>query len=253
MVEQKFEEVPWTIQQTFLGILLTLIPWILLALGLSTFSSSTTSSHTLPFQVDVQNAITTFVFSIVVEGAFLIAPFYFASRAFRNVPDRLRQMFEVLGFRKFDARKAFSWIILFFVLLIGVNLLYQFVITTFHLNLQTNDQRIIVESKSAPITTYATLIASVLLAPFCEEIFFRSFVFMGFLRSLRLYSAILFSALVFAVAHADPGSFIVLFIIGVALAFLRWRTHSIWPCICLHLLNNLLGALQIVLIIQGKI
>jgi membrane protease YdiL (CAAX protease family) len=216
-------------------------------------SSHTTSSQKLPFQVDLENAIVTFIFAGAVECAFLIAPFYFARRAFHGMQDQRRRVLDALGFRRFDAAQAFSWIILFFMLLIGVNVLYQFAITALHLNLQTNDQRILIESKSAPLTTYATLIASVVVAPFCEELFFRSFVFMGLLRSMSLYAAIIFSALIFAVAHADVGSFIVLLIIGILLAFLRWRTHSIWPCICLHLLNNLLGALQIVLILQGKV
>src|SRR2546427_7906163 len=39
--------------------------------------------------------------------------------------------------------------------------------------------------------------------------------------------------------------FAVLFIIGLALAFLRWRTKSLWPSIFLHFLNNGLGALLI--------
>lgn len=257
MPEQKFEEVPWTTQQTFLGIFFTLVPWILLALGLSLMGSNTTSSHRLPFQVDLENAIVTFVFSVVVEGAFLVAPFYFARRTSRHqdpaAQDQRRRMLDALGFRGFNAAQAFSWIILFFVLLIGVNVLYQFAITSLHLHIQTNDQRILAQSKIAPLTTYATLLASVVVAPFCEELFFRSFVFMGLLRSMSLVVAIIFSALIFAVAHADVGSFAVLLVIGVFLAFLRWRTHSVWPGICLHLLNNFLGVLQIVLVMQGKV
>lgn len=252
MSEQKFEEVPWTTQQTFLGIFFTLVPWILLAFGLSLVNSNATPAHKLPFQVDVENAIVTFIVSAVIEGAFLIAPFYFARRAVHGTQDRRRRAFDALGFRRFDAGQAFSWIILFFVLLIGVNVLYSFAITSLHLNLQTNDQRILIESRDAPITIYATLIASVVVAPFCEELFFRSFVFMGLLRSMPFYAAIIFSALIFAVAHADVGSFAVLLIIGILLAWLRRHTRSIWPCICLHLLNNLLGALQIVLLMQGK-
>jgi membrane protease YdiL (CAAX protease family) len=115
------------------------------------------------------------------------------------------------------------------------------------MQIQTNDQVILQQSKAAPLTTYATLIASVFVAPFCEEIFFRGFAFAGFLRSMSVGWAVFLSALVFAVAHADAGSFAVLFFIGIALAFLRWRTNSLWPSILLHLLNNGLGALLIIL------
>jgi uncharacterized protein len=255
--DQKFEEVPWTTQQTFLGIFFTLVPWILLALGLSLLNPNTTPSHKLPFQADLENAIVTFIFSVVIEGAFLIAPFYFARRTSRHqepaAQGQRHRMLDALGFRGFNVAQAFSWIVLFFVLLIGANVLYQFAITSLHLHIQTNDQRILAQSKVAPLTTYATLLASVIVAPFCEEVFFRSFVFMGLFRSMSLVTAIIFSALIFAVAHADVGSFAVLLIIGIFLAFLRWRTHSVWPGICLHLLNNFLGVLQIVLVMQGKV
>jgi membrane protease YdiL (CAAX protease family) len=140
-----------------------------------------------------------------------------------------------------------------FVAILVLNVLYQYIISYFHLNLQTNDQVILQQSRTAPLTTYATLLISVLVAPLCEEIFFRGFVFAGFLRALSVGWATLLSALIFAVAHADPGSFVVLFFIGVALAFLRWHTASLWPSIILHTLNNGIGALLIVLVMMGII
>ena len=142
-------------------------------------------------------------------------------------------------------------IVLLFLTFYFVNGFYQYVITVFHLNLQTNDQVILQQSKEAPLTTYATLVASVLVAPICEETFFRGFVFAGFLNRMPVVVAILLSSLLFAVAHADLGSFAVLFFIGLALAFVRWRTRSGWPGILLHLLNNGIGALVIVLVMQG--
>jgi membrane protease YdiL (CAAX protease family) len=59
------------------------------------------------------------------------------------------------------------------------------------------------------------------------------------------------SALIFAAAHFDPASFPVLFFIGLALAIARWRTRSIWPGIILHLLNNGLSAVLVVLALHG--
>jgi membrane protease YdiL (CAAX protease family) len=140
---------------------------------------------------------------------------------------------------------------LLFVVFYLVNGFYQYVVTVFHLNLQTNDQVILQQSKDAPFTTYATLIASMLVAPLCEEVFFRGFVFAGFLTRMPVVVAILLSSLLFALAHADIGSFAVLFFIGLALAFVRWRTRSLWPSILLHLLNNGAGALVIVLVMSG--
>lgn len=252
-MEQKQSEVPWTIQQTFTGILFTLVPWIAFALGLSLLNPRQTRTGPLSPQVDLTNAVIVFIFSTLIEGAFLIAPFYFASRAFRSAAHRARSTFEALGFKSFALGNALSWVILFFFAVLITNVLYQILITTLHLPLQTNDQVILQQAKNAPLTTYATLIASVLVAPFCEEIFFRGFVFPGLSREMPLGWAIVLSSLIFAVAHADAGSFVVLFVIGLALAFLRWHTRSIWPGMLLHLLNNAIGVLLIILTMQGII
>ncbi len=260
MLEQKIdnvEQVPWTIQQTFLGIFFTLVPWITLAVVLGGVNASVRPARSTPLttQQDLLNAIVTFVLSTLIEAAFLIGPFYFANRVFRTRPPLQQRslLLQSLGFRRFDVGTALGMIVALFLAFYAVNVLYQYLLTTFHLNLQTNDQFILQHSKDAPLTTYATLIASVLVAPFCEEIFFRSFVFMGLLRGMPLIAAIIFSALIFAVAHADFGSFAVLFFIGLALAFLRWRTRSIWPGVILHALNNGIGALLIVLTMRGII
>jgi membrane protease YdiL (CAAX protease family) len=251
LLEQEREEIPWTIQQTFLGILLTLVPWIVLSFAFSATNVGTPITKPLPVQADFTNAVITLLFSAIIEGAFLVAPFYFAHHPLRSSPHSWQQAWSALGFRKFKVGYALAWVILLFVVVILVNFLYEYAITAFHLKLLPNDQRILAQGKFAPITTYATLLGSVVFAPFCEEVFFRGLTFMGLLRGMSLNVSIVLSALIFAVAHGDPGSFLVLFVIGLALAFLRWRTRSIWPCICLHLLNNLLGALFIFLSLQG--
>ena len=253
MVEQKLEQTPWTLRQTLTGLFFTLVPWMILALGLAGLNSSgkPTQPHHLSPQADLVSAIVTFLFSVLVEGAFLIAPFYFANRTVPNFGNHRRSVLHALGFRRFQWVSALGMIVLLFLTFYFVNGFYQYVITVFHLNLQTNDQVILQQSKEAPLTTYATLIASVLVAPICEETFFRSFVFAGFLNRMPAAVAILLSSLLFAIAHADLGSFAVLFFIGLALAFVRWRTRSIWPGILLHLLNNGVGALVIVLIMTG--
>ncbi len=253
MVEQKLEQTPWTLRQTLVGTALTLIPWIILALGLASLNSSgkTTQRHHLSPQADLISAIITFLFSVLVEAAFLIAPFYFANRTNPASGNHRRSVFNALGFRRFQWPATLGMIVLLFLAFYLVNGLYQYVITVFHLNLQTNDQAILQQSKDAPLTTYATLIASVLVAPICEETFFRGFVFAGFLHRMPVAVAIFLSSLLFAIAHADLGSFAVLFFIGLALAFVRWRTRSLWPGILLHLLNNGVGALVIVLVMTG--
>lgn len=256
LLEQKSDETPWTMRQTLLGVLFTLAPWITFALLSSNLNGKSVQKAPLPFQQDLASAVVLLLFSILVEGAFLLAPLFFARRAYRLSASRGRLIWQSLGFRGFSVVRALLWIVFFFILILLANQLYQsllhYLLDTLHIELQTNDQYLLGLSKNAPLSTYATLLAAVFVAPFCEEIFFRGFVFPGLLRGMPLGWAIVVSALLFALAHADPGSFAVLFIIGLALAFLRWRTRSIWPAIALHMLNNATGALMIFLLMQGR-
>src|SRR6266436_3558808 len=242
---------PWTTQQTFLGTLITLIPWIVLTLIHSSLNGSASVTTPLSPRADLTGAIVTIIFSALIEGAFLIAPFYFANVAFRSITPHARLALQALAFRRYRIGNALFLVVVLIIIIFGINTLYSYLITTLHLNVQTNDQLILQESKVAPLSTYATLFAAVFIAPFCEEVFFRGFVFPGLRHGMSVGWAIIISSLLFGVAHADPGSFRVLFVIGLALAFLRWRSRSICPCIMPHMLNNGIAALVIVLTTQG--
>lgn len=252
MLEPQTDQVPWTIQQTFLGVIYTLVPWIAFALFLNGLSvKSTATPHALSFRTDLTNAIIVFLFSSLIEAAFLLAPLFFANRSYRGIPSRARLAWQALGFRTFSFGKALILIIILMLAILTADNVYQVAITYFHLHLQTNDQLILQQSKYAPLSTYATLLVAVFVAPFCEEVFFRGFVFGGLRQGMHVGWAIVLSSLIFAVAHADVGSFAVLFLIGLALAFIRWRTASLWPGMLLHIANNALGALFIILTMQG--
>jgi membrane protease YdiL (CAAX protease family) len=249
------EPAPWTWRQTWLGIALTMLPWMALALALNNLgnSSSSSGSEALPLRVDLISAIITFIFSTLIEGAFLIAPFTIANRVYRAIRSHGQLVLASLGFRSFSVRRAAFWIVGSMVLIFAVNILYSSIITAFHLNLQTNDQVILARSQQAPLTTYATLLVAVFIAPFCEEVFFRGFVLPGLRHRMSAALAIILSALLFAIAHVDPGSFAVLLVIGLLLGFVRWRTASIWPGILLHMLNNGIGAVSILLVMWGAV
>jgi len=255
--ERKFDEVPWTIGQTFAGVLFTLLPWLVFTLLLSveTTSSTTSRPKVFSFQQDIVHAVVQLVVGILSEGFFVIAPIYFAHRITQgwhhSGKTRWRTMLDTLGFRRFKVLSSCTLIIMFFLGLIAANILYGIFIAVFHLNIQTNDQVVLEQGPLLPLTTYVTLAMAVFIAPICEEVFFRSFTFMGLRRGMPLALCVIVSALLFAVAHADLPSFPVLFVIGLALAIIRWRTRSIWPGLLLHTLNNATSALFIVLTLHG--
>jgi len=257
LIDQKREEVPWTLPQTVIGLVLSLVPRILISVGLASLSGSGNTTQTRPLSsgADLTNAILLFVLNAIVQATFLIGPFFIARQVLQrlNIAPRIRAILQVLSFRSFKAGQALPLVFVCFLAIFSINLLYQFILNAIHLKLQTNDQTILQLGKVAPLTMYGLLLLAVLVAPVCEEVLFRGFVFSGFLHSMPLAWAVILSALIFAMAHNDPASFPVLFCIGILLALLRWRTRSLWPGILLHLLNNAWSAISIILILHGTL
>lgn len=238
--------VPWSFGQTWRGVLATLIPWVaFLLISAGTSSSSSATSGTLSPAADAIGAIIFVIFTAIVEGAFLLAPGYFAvvrRRAGMTVREGLR----ALGFRRTPLLPAIGWVLGGLAIVYAASFIYQALITRFSLGLHTNVDTLQQLGQHAPLTVIGTLIGAVFIAPFCEEIFFRGFAFAGFLRGMPVWVAVLLSALLFGIAHGDIGSFALLFVIGIVLAVVRWRTGSIWPGMALHMANNALAAVVVV-------
>jgi membrane protease YdiL (CAAX protease family) len=254
--KQEANTVPWTMKQTILGMCCTLLPYLLYSWSSLLFNTkSTTSLRSVSPQLDLLNAILVILLSLIIYCLFFLsAPVYLAVKTSRLQSGQkwaMRDMLDALGFRKFSWRSSLLLIILLFLGIFLLNIAYSWLISYFHLPLQTNDQRVLEQGRTTPISLYATLLIAVVVAPVCEEIFFRSFLLMGFLRAMPLGLALVVNSLLFAFSHADIGSFAVLVFIGLALAFLRWYCKSIWPGIILHALNNAAGALTIILALHG--
>ena len=240
--------VPWSFSQTWRGVAATLIPWVaFLLISANTAPQTATSSGagTLSPLDDAISAIVFVIFTAIVEAAFLLAPGYYAAvrrRAGTTVRDGLR----ALGFRRTPLLPAIGWVVGGLVVVYTASVIYQIIITRFSLGLHTNVDTLQQLGQHAPLTVIGTLIGAVFIAPFCEEIFFRGFTFAGFLRGMPVWAAVLLSALLFGIAHGDAGSFALLFVIGVVLAVVRWRTGSIWPGMALHMANNAVAAIVVV-------
>jgi membrane protease YdiL (CAAX protease family) len=86
------------------------------------------------------------------------------------------------------------------------------------------------------------LLGAVAIAPVAEEMIFRGF-FQGQLeRGLRdATRAVLLSAALFMALHFMPWWSLQLYVLGVLLGYLAWRTGSIWPAVMVHGINNLLA------------
>ena len=82
-------------------------------------------------------------------------------------------------------------------------------------------------------------IAVAIIAPLGEELLFRGFLQQYLEKYWKdITKAILITSLFFAVIHLNPFWFIQIYILGIMLGFLSWKTNSIIPSLILHTLNN---------------
>lgn len=239
--------VPWTYAQAWRGALLTIIPWLLamvllqLAGGALNSSGTTRTPTTSSRGLDAAGAVIALILSIVVEGIFLIAPLVYAL-AIRPRGVMPRDGARALGFRSTGLLAGIGWVAGGFIFMIAVSLMYDALVTALHLPLKTNVQALSDQISRAPLTVLASLLGAVLIAPLCEETFFRGYLFAGLLRGMNVWAAVLVSAVLFTLVHGDIGSAVPLFVFGIVLAVIRWRSGSIWPGIALHAANNALAA-----------
>ena len=83
----------------------------------------------------------------------------------------------------------------------------------------------------------------VLWGPLTEEVFFRGYVFAGSLHRLGPAGAAFLSAALFALAHGVVGLLIPAFFTGLLLAWLYYRTRSLWASFTAHAAQNTLAFL----------
>lgn len=83
-----------------------------------------------------------------------------------------------------------------------------------------------------------TFISIVIVAPVAEEVMFRGYLFGKLRKTVKVWIAVILSALLFAVAHLQFNVALDTFALGVVLALLRVGSGSIWASILLHMLKN---------------
>lgn len=83
------------------------------------------------------------------------------------------------------------------------------------------------------------VITTAIFAPFVEEMLFR-----GYLQKVLednwqdITKAVLVTSLFFAFVHLNPYWIVQIYLLGLVLGYLAWRTNSIVPGLILHGLNN---------------
>jgi CAAX protease family protein len=126
-------------------------------------------------------------------------------------------------------------------------LLHNVILSALKIDTQGDQISKIFSKLDSPIWLF---LASVIVAPFVEEMFFRGFLFQGFRQQYGWVPALFLSSFMFAAAHLDPVAFVPTFILGGVLAFTFQRSNSLWPGIIFHFLINAFGLIALYLITQ---
>lgn len=83
------------------------------------------------------------------------------------------------------------------------------------------------------------------VAPVVEELIFRGLILHGFRKNYSGFTAVVMSALLFALFHLNPWQFPATFLLGLLLGWIMLRTNSIILAIIGHSINNILVLMDI--------
>ena len=124
-----------------------------------------------------------------------------------------------------------------------------------------NLPRIIPDAKTTPFAEmlkasqavrYVVALLAVFTAPMVEEFVYRGMLYSPLKRTLGVAGAISTATLLFGLVHVPQywgawGSLTGLMILSLMLTVIRAKTRSIFPCVAIHTLFNLVGAIGILL------
>ena len=90
-------------------------------------------------------------------------------------------------------------------------------------------------------------------APLSEEFFFRGFMLEGLQRSrLGIIGAVIITAAVWAGIHLqyDLHGILMIFFLGLIFGYVRFKTRSLWLCVMLHSIMNLIATAEMLVVLS---
>ena len=167
--------------------------------------------------------------SVIVNAVIGIGLMYLIIRARRGLPFR-----EYLGFRRTTV-KAVLLSLAGFAVYFGFNVLVE------RYAGQTQDSNFGIDLYDTSRWPALVWLSVCIIGPFYEEMWIRGFMFAGFIRSpLLLSGTLIVTSLFWAVQHIQYTWLAIglIFLFGLALGYMRYKSDSIWPPIIMHVLNN---------------
>ncbi|HTP19770.1 MAG TPA: CPBP family intramembrane glutamic endopeptidase [Solirubrobacteraceae bacterium] len=230
--DDRSDEPPWPIWTAPAAILVGLVVGVLGSAVVAGIGAAVGTTHTTPAVSLVSDA--------VFDLGFVVTALYFAFSQGRPRPRPsdfgYRRISLWLGVGAFFAAGAGY---------LAVTAIYQSIVKLHGSDKLPTDLGI---STSTAALVGAAIFVCV-IAPICEEFFFRGFIF-GALRRWHIkihghqigtWVAAIETGILFGLAHTGSAAsqyLIPLGFLGFVLCIVRWKTRSLYPCMALHSVNN---------------
>jgi hypothetical protein len=177
------------------------------------------------------NKLYLYISFLIGQGIILAPPIYFLTVKKQPIFESLRIKIVSLGTIK--ATLIFS---------IGILIVFDTLDRIIHKFIPPPEYIIDLGEIMRPDSTLGYIflfLAVVIVAPIGEEVVFRGFL-QKFLEKYweDVTRAVLVTSLFFAMIHFNPFWTIQIYLLGVILGFLSWKTKSVLPSIILHIVNN---------------
>ena len=228
--ETKEWDVPWTVKRAWQGVLGVIVIFFVFALIVGAF------------QAVFPSPILLAVLSAILYGAIFMLVYYLSGRRI-----------DALRFNPFPFFKAAGYSILFFVGIIIFEAIWISFLGVLGVTPPDSATPIVEMYGSSALAFVVIFILTVVIAPFVEEVFFRSFLYQAFRKRYGVTVGILISAVIFGLFHF---SFLVVLpvfvLIGIFLGYIFEKFHSVYPAIMLHALNNFVFFVILVAAQSGK-
>ncbi len=97
---------------------------------------------------------------------------------------------------------------------------------------------LILEHHRGAFALILDLLSAAVLAPLWEETLFRGVLFTSFVQRMPFWWAASLSGLLFGLGHLDKWNILPLWLLGIGLAYVYYRTGNIWASIVTHATIN---------------
>ncbi len=144
---------------------------------------------------------------------------------------RHRSSWVDLGFRPLDLRGLVGLLAALSLTVVGANVVLRLVA-----HVPQSRSPLDIGSGTIDLILIGALV--VIAAPLAEETLFRGFILQGLARRMPFWPAAILTSGAFALAHVWWQLFLPVFVLGLAFAWLFWRTGSLWAPIAAHATIN---------------